>query len=154
MHQLSTFIWATLEPIASPILKLFADALNAATDSVVNRNQLHEELFQDEFDNPSHSVLAKDHLDHILNGPAGMMSQILFRRCVNAVANAWNDSSVDAEQVANEVCTLIHHPFFADPKNEGQKEMLNYIETWLERQGDEKEEVLSRRAFLSLVFLV
>ena len=93
---------------------------------------------------PSHSVLAKDHFINLMNGPAGLLAQILLKNVVKLVAQGWNDSSLSAEKLAAEAISFIHHPSFADEKNATHQEMREFVETWINAWGDEKEEVLSR----------
>ena len=50
------------------------------------------------FDNPTHSDIAKDHFDDMLNEPAGKVAQVVVRECVTRVVEAW---STDDEGVWN-----------------------------------------------------
>jgi hypothetical protein len=72
---------------------------------------------------------------------------IMSKRTVKRVVEAWNDLDSDPEKAADDVVALLHHPFFADEQDEGHKELAAYVEEWVGRLGEEKEEVLSRRAF-------
>jgi len=58
---ISTFVFATIEPLIAPLVKKIEEALLAASQAVVENHDLNKEFSDPNFENPSHSVLAKDH---------------------------------------------------------------------------------------------
>lgn len=71
---LKTFIIATLEPATAPILTRLAGAMADANKAVVDEAALSDALQNPDLENPSHSVLASDHLTNLLNGPNGELA--------------------------------------------------------------------------------
>lgn len=60
------------------------------------------------------------------------------------IVKAWNDVDSDPAEAARDVISMLHHPYFADAHNETHRDMYEYMQQWLEHQGDEREEVLGR----------
>lgn len=74
---LKTFILATVEPVTAPILSSLAQAMADANKAVVDEAAFSSALKDPDLENPSHSVLASDHLTNLLNGPNGELA-IMF----------------------------------------------------------------------------
>jgi len=68
----------------------------------------------------------------------------MFKHVVAIVTEAWNNDDVDPKEAAERACQFMHHPYFAQDDNEFHTMMMDYVKLWLERQGEEREEVLSR----------
>jgi hypothetical protein len=75
-------------------------------------------------------VLAKDHFNQILNEPAGQIARIIVRHVVQGVVKAWDDNSINAQQMVEQFLDVIHHPFFQNG-NPLQREMLDHMRTWI-----------------------
>lgn len=70
---LGTFVMATIEPALAPMLSTLSQALEDASKAVIE--EADPTVLQDpNLENPSHSVLAKDHLTNLLNGPCGELA--------------------------------------------------------------------------------
>ena len=61
---------------------------------------------------PTHSFLAKDHFNNILNEIAGKVSIVIIAHAVKAMVRAWEDKNVDPNQVATEILECMHHPYY------------------------------------------
>lgn len=71
---LATFIMATIEPATAPLFAQLSQAMADANTAVVDEAKMSEELKDANLEDPSHSMLAKDHITSLLNGPAGELA--------------------------------------------------------------------------------
>ena len=144
-NNLTVFVCATLEPVMAPIIDTVIKGLFEASAAVVD-NHDQTIVFNDEnASDPTHSMLAKDHFGNILNAPAGQIAQIIVRHTVQAVVEAWDDEGINPREVADRVCTALHHPVYvADRPTPVQADMLKHVDVWINSHGNEKDEVLRR----------
>ncbi|PWZ00953.1 Het-C-domain-containing protein [Testicularia cyperi] len=143
-NNLSVFVFSTLEPVMGPIFKTVTNVLFEASAAVVD-NHDQTIVFNDEnASDPTHSMLAKDHFNNLLNAPAGKVAQIIVRHTVQQVVEAWDDEGKDPRGVADSVVTALHHPDFVENPNAVQQDMIRFVDTWINSHGNEKDEVLRR----------
>lgn len=142
--SISVFVFTTVEPFVKPVLQSATNGLQLASAEVVNTHDQYE-VFNDPLaSDPTHSFLSKDHFNLILNEPAGQLAKIILIHTVNSVVKAWDDTSVNIHQVTEDVLQCLFHPDFHDPSSKIQREMMQYMNSWVQGLGQKREEVLGR----------
>ncbi|KAG2363672.1 heterokaryon incompatibility protein Het-C-domain-containing protein [Suillus spraguei] len=142
--SISAFVFTTLEPFLKPILKTATAGLSSASSEVINKYDQYE-VFNDPYaSDPTHSFLSKDHFNLILNEPAGNIAKIILRHTVNLVTKAWDDSSLDVNQVTDEALQCLFHPDFYQSSSVIQYDMLEYMRSWVQSLGRNQHAILAR----------
>ncbi|KAJ1311238.1 hypothetical protein OPQ81_009738 [Rhizoctonia solani] len=134
--NLAVFIYTTLEPFMKPILQSATTALQTGSAEVINSHDQYEVFNDPRASDPTHSFLSKDHFGLILNEPAGNLAKIIVSHSVRMVVNAWDNPSVHSRQVIEPILACMFHPDFHDPNSQVQREMLQYMDTWIKSQGN------------------
>ncbi|TBU38661.1 heterokaryon incompatibility protein HET-C [Dichomitus squalens] len=143
-ESISVFVFTTLEPFLKPLMKQATSGLQLASGEVIN-NQDQYEVFNDpRASDPTHSFLSKDHFNLILNEPAGNLAKIILTHAVNLVVRAWDDTSMNAHHVTEDILQCLFHPEFHDRNSQIQREMLNYMQSWVQGLGGQQHETLRR----------
>ncbi|KAL7416920.1 heterokaryon incompatibility protein Het-C-domain-containing protein [Mrakia frigida] len=143
-NSLSVFVLATLEPYLGPILKSATGGLSALSEEVINDPEQFAVFENPQASDPTHSFASKDHFGLILNEPAGMLARINIKHAVLAIVAAWDDNNMDPRQVADAAWEGVFHPNFASGRSQVQQEMLEFMKSWIDGQGRDKQEVLNR----------
>ncbi|KAG2069173.1 Het-C-domain-containing protein [Suillus decipiens] len=142
--SISAFVFTTLEPFLKPILETATAGLSSASSEVINTHDQYE-VFNDPYaSDPTHSFLSKDHFNLILNEPAGNIAKIVLKHTVNLVTKAWDDSSLDVNQVTDEVLQCLFHPDFYQSSSVIQHDMLEYMRSWVQSLGRNQHIILAR----------
>jgi hypothetical protein len=143
-ESISVFVFTTLEPYLRPILSTASNQLMAASSEVINTQDQYEVFNDPQASDPTHSFLSKDHFNLILNEPAGKVAQVIVRYTVTAVVKAWDDNSVNAKSVTDDVLQCLFHPDFQNHASQIQREMLACVRNWLQSLGHKQSTVLAR----------
>ncbi|KAJ7634884.1 heterokaryon incompatibility protein HET-C [Roridomyces roridus] len=143
-NNISVFVFTTLEPFLSPIIKTATGALSSASAEVVNNEDQYEVFNDPRATDPTHSFLSKDHFNLILNEPAGHLARIIVIHTVTLVIKAWDDTSVNVHHLAEDVLSCLFHPDFHNNSSKIQREMMQYMQTWVNGLGGRKQNVLQR----------
>lgn len=142
--SISAFVFTTLEPFLKPILETATTGLSSASSEVINKHDQYE-VFNDPYaSDPTHSFLSKDHFNLILNEPAGNIAKIILKHTVNLVTKAWDDSSLNVNQVTDEALQCLFHPDFHQSSSVIQREMLEYMRSWVQSLGRNQHAILAR----------
>ncbi|KAG1747356.1 Het-C-domain-containing protein [Suillus lakei] len=142
--SISAFVFTTLEPFLKPILETATSGLSSASSEVINKHDQYE-VFNDPYaSDPTHSFLSKDHFNLILNEPAGNLAKIILKHTVNLVTKAWDDSSLNVNQVTEEALQCLFHPDFHQPSSVIQRDMLEYMRSWVQSLGRNQNAILAR----------
>ncbi|KZV99953.1 Het-C-domain-containing protein [Exidia glandulosa HHB12029] len=144
MDSISVFIFTTLEPYIKPLLKTASGALQNSSAEVINNHDQYEVFNDPRASDPTHSFLSKDHFNLILNETAGNIAMIIVRHTVRLVQKAWDDKNVDVKRTTDEILECLFHPEYHNSNSAVQREMLQYMRTWLQGHGHKQHEVLSR----------
>ncbi|KAG2341613.1 Het-C-domain-containing protein [Suillus weaverae] len=142
--SISAFVFTTLEPFLKPILENATAGLSSASSEVINKHDQYE-VFNDPYaSDPTHSFLSKDHFNLILNEPAGNIAKIILKHTVNLVTKAWDDSSLNVNQVTDEALQCLFHPDFHQSSSVIQRDMLEYMRSWVQSLGRSQHAILAR----------
>ncbi|EGO03783.1 hypothetical protein SERLA73DRAFT_165377 [Serpula lacrymans var. lacrymans S7.3] len=143
-ESISVFVFTTLEPFLKPLMKTATQGLQTVSGEVINTHDQYE-VFNDPLaSDPTHSFLSKDHFNLILNEPAGHLAKIILTYTVNWVTKAWDDSSVNIREVTEDILQCLFHPDFHSSNSKIQREMMQYMSSWVQELGGRREEVLQR----------
>ncbi|KAG1753537.1 Het-C-domain-containing protein [Suillus paluster] len=142
--SISTFVFTTLEPFLRPIMETATSGLQLASSEVIDNHDQYE-VFNDPYaSDPTHSFLSKDHFNLILNEPAGNIAKIILKHTVNLVTKAWDDSSLNVNGVTEEILQCLFHPDFPQTSSVVQREMLEYMRSWVQSLGNKQHAMLAR----------
>ncbi|KAK7044758.1 heterokaryon incompatibility protein Het-C-domain-containing protein [Favolaschia claudopus] len=144
MDSISVFVLTTLEPFLKPLLKTATSQLSTVSAEVVDNADQYEVFNDPRASDPTHSFLSKDHFNLILNEPAGNIAQIIVKHTVKLVAKAWDDNSVNTHHLAQDVLSCLFHPDFHNNSSQIQREMMQYMHTWVNELGGRKQTVIQR----------
>ncbi|KZT43565.1 Het-C-domain-containing protein [Sistotremastrum suecicum HHB10207 ss-3] len=144
MDSISVFIYTTLEPYVKPLLRTATSGLSSASAEVIDNHDQYE-VFNDPIcSDPTHSFLSKDHFNLILNEPAGNLAKLVLIHTVKLVTTAWEDNSVNVQQLTDDILQCLFHPDFHNPNSKIQREMLQYMRTWADSHGHKRADVFAR----------
>jgi hypothetical protein len=142
--SISVFIFTTLESFLKPVMETATAGLLSASSEVINKHDQYE-VFNDPYaSDPTHSFLSKDHFNLILNEPAGNLAKIILKNTVNLVTKAWDDSSLNVNQVTDEALQCLFHPDFHQSSSVIQRDMLEYMRSWVQSLGRNQHAILAR----------
>lgn len=142
--SISVFVFTTLEPFLKPILETATAGLSSASSEVINKHDQYEVFNNPYASDPTHSFLSKDHFNLILNEPAGNIAKIILKHTVNLVTKAWDDSSLNVNQVTDQALQCLFHPDFHQSSSVVQHEMLEYMRSWVQSLGRNQHAILAR----------
>ena len=128
------FVFTTLEPLLKPVMSQATGALQQGSAQVINNNDQFEVFNNPDSSDPTHSFLSKDHFALILNEPAGEVARIVVRHAVERVVKAWDNTSIDPNQVAHEILQTFHHPYFYED-GPIQRDMGACLKKWVDSQS-------------------
>ncbi|GJJ14848.1 hypothetical protein Clacol_009116 [Clathrus columnatus] len=143
-ENISVFIYTTLEPYLKPLLQTASTTLSTSSAEVINNEDQFEVFDNPRASDPTHSFLSKDHFNLILNEPAGNIAKLIVAHTVKLVVKAWDDPSMNVHGITEDVLSCLFHPDFHDSSSQIQREMLEYMRTWLNSHGHQKDFILSR----------
>ncbi|KAI8976618.1 heterokaryon incompatibility protein Het-C-domain-containing protein [Trametes punicea] len=144
MDSISVFIYTTLEPFLKPLMKQATAGLMAASGEVIDRQDQYEVFNNPGASDPTHSFLSKDHFNLILNEPAGHLAKLILMYSATLVVKAWDDTSINVHNVTEDILQCLFHPDFHDQHSQIQRQMLDYMQRWVQGLGAQQHEVLRR----------
>jgi len=142
------YIFSVLAPYIAPILEQVKAELATGSEGILQASEKGQYIVfnDDDSSNPTHSMLSKDHFTNVLNEPAGLVASEVVRFVVPHITAAWDDDSIDANGVCDEVLQVLHHP--ALRSKEGQERMFEVVRQWWEgksgREQSHLEDALSK----------
>ncbi|KAH9462001.1 hypothetical protein Pst134EB_005916 [Puccinia striiformis f. sp. tritici] len=139
-NGVNKFVFTTLEPYLKPIMQSATGTLHSGSAAVINKQEQFEVFDNPHADDPTHSLLSKDHFGLILNEPAGNLAKIIVKHAVNGVVQAWGSTSVDPYQTVNKILEAFHHPYFVDGISDVQREMGEYMRDWIGKMSSHDRE--------------
>ncbi|KAF8586868.1 Het-C-domain-containing protein [Ramaria rubella] len=144
MDSIAVFVYTTLEPYLKPLLQTASSALSTSSAEVINTHDQYEVFNDPRASDPTHSFLSKDHFNLILNEPAGQLAKLIVTHTVKLVVKAWDDTSVNVHQISEDILSCFFHPDFHDSHSQIQREMMQYMHTWLNSHGHKQNDMLHR----------
>lgn len=132
--SLTLFIMGNIQPILEPIINTIIDSIHEGTEVVVNDDEQFRVWNDPDYDNPTHSQLAKDHFATYLNEPAGKIATVIVSHVVPLVVQAWEDPDIDVNDVVASALEVFHHPAMASTSI--QRKMRETLEEWVNNLED------------------
>ncbi|KAK4108647.1 heterokaryon incompatibility Het-C [Canariomyces notabilis] len=131
-ETLTSFILGLLAPFVRPIINQVSQVLKEGSSGLIetSANQQFEPWTNPRCDNPTHSMLSKDHFTNILNSCAGRVAATILQYVVPRVIYAWENPGVPVDEVVNDVLRAFHHPAARDERIEIQRQMFDTVRKW------------------------
>ncbi|KAL8692072.1 MAG: hypothetical protein Q9218_002831 [Villophora microphyllina] len=155
-NAIDRFLFRQLAPFLKPLIKDIRRLLEEQRKQLREKEKLSTKDPETDVlgahstaTNPTHTMLAKDHFDNILNNPA--VSATVTSFTVKIIVQCWHDPNVDAENAINNILEAIHHPFNTSGSSEIKKNMFNCVRDWWsfkedKYQQDELLDLLTKNA--------
>jgi hypothetical protein len=137
-EKVTLFIMGLLAPYIKPIIAAASNGLKTGSSTVVDASAKQQYLvWTDPSSNdPTHSMLSKDHFSNILNQPAGELASVILQYIAPRIIYAWDHPQVPVDEVMNDVCRVFHHPAIRDNNVELHRSMFACVENWVHHQRD------------------
>ncbi|KAK4155056.1 heterokaryon incompatibility Het-C [Chaetomidium leptoderma] len=131
-ETLTAFILGLLAPFIRPIINQVSKALKEGSSGLIatSATQQFEPWTNPRCDNPTHSMLSKDHFTNILNSCGGRVAATILQYVVPRVLYAWENPGVPVDEVVNDVLRAFHHPAARNEQIEIQREMFETVRKW------------------------
>lgn len=136
------FIFSVLSPYVVPILDRVKVELSAGSAGILQASEKGQYIVfnDDDSDNPTHSMLSKDHFTNVLNEVGGRIASEVVRFVVPQITAAWDNTSLDANRICDEILQVLHHP--ALRRGEGQLRMFEVVKHWWEEKSRSEQATL------------
>jgi hypothetical protein len=137
-EKVTLFIMGLLAPYIKPIIAAASNGLKTGSSTVVDASAKQQYLvWTDPYSNdPTHSMLSKDHFSNILNQPAGELAAVILQYIAPRVIYAWDNPDVPENEVMDDVCSVFHHPAIRNHNLELHRNMFACVENWVRHQRD------------------
>lgn len=131
-ETLTIFILSLLAPFVRPVLTGISKALQSGSGEVIDASGKHQfEPWTDPSCNdPTHSLLSKDHFSNILNSPAGSVASAILTYIAPRVLYAWDHPDVPLSQIHADIEKVFHHPAIRDSRSELHNNMFAAVQKW------------------------
>jgi hypothetical protein len=138
-NYMNALVYKFLATLLEPSLQETRNAVKAARDAAQEAGK-QSDIWGDESEdsNPSHSDIAKDHFSNVLNQPAGLVATVITNWTTRMVVRCWDEKDQDADDMINHILTILHHPAFAQKKNDPQEYMFLAVKTWWNAHSDQQ----------------
>lgn len=155
-EQLNIFVFSLLAPFVLPIISQVKEELATGSSEVIqsSRDKQLIVFHDDDSNDPTHSMLSKDHFSNILNEPAGKIGCAVLKWVVPQIVQCWDNEDVDIASTLDRIIGgVFHHPalrqYGDNGASDGRHIMFGVVEQWWqeksESERDELREKLSRR---------
>ncbi|KAL0940857.1 heterokaryon incompatibility protein het-c [Colletotrichum truncatum] len=140
-ETLTAFILGLLAPFVRPIINQVSKILKDGSSTVItaSSNSQLEPWKNPSCDDPTHSMLSKDHFTNILNSCAGRVAATILQYVVPRVLYAWENPGVPIDEVVNDVLRAFHHPAIRDERVEIQRTMFETVRKWVDESSHKHE---------------
>ncbi|KAK2772363.1 heterokaryon incompatibility protein het-c [Colletotrichum kahawae] len=140
-ETLTAFILGLLAPFVRPIINQVSKVLKDGSSTVISAssNSQLEPWKNPSCDDPTHSMLSKDHFTNILNSCAGRVAATVLQYVVPRVLYAWENPGVPVDEVVNDVLRAFHHPAIRDERIEIQRSMFETVRKWVDESSHKHE---------------
>ncbi|KAK9480236.1 heterokaryon incompatibility Het-C, partial [Lipomyces japonicus] len=137
---LTVFVMGLIAPFIQPIVNQIVKQMQKGSQNVVDNRDQEEVWHVPTAHDPTHSNLSKDHFSLYLNEPAGLIAKEVVFYVVPFIVEAWEDTSIDPNQILNRVLEVFHHP--ALTRTQVQQRMRGVVENWVNGLGDQKNTII------------
>ncbi|GKT86748.1 heterokaryon incompatibility protein HET-C [Colletotrichum tofieldiae] len=140
-ETLTAFILGLLAPFVRPIITQVSKVLKDGSSTVItaSSNSQLEPWKNPSCDDPTHSMLSKDHFTNILNSCAGRVAATILQYVVPRILYAWENPGVPVDEVVNDVLRAFHHPAARDDRVQIQRDMFETVRKWVNESSHKHE---------------
>ncbi|KAL4801129.1 heterokaryon incompatibility protein Het-C-domain-containing protein [Aspergillus venezuelensis] len=137
-ETLTIFIMSLLAPFIRPIITAASKSLQTGSSGVIESSGKHqfEPWTNPRCDDPTHSMLSKDHFSNVLNEPAGHVASAILKYVAPRVLHAWENINIPEDQVLHDALVVFHHPALRNMHNEAHKTMFEAVQSWVHAMPD------------------
>ncbi|KAJ3190088.1 hypothetical protein HDU85_000379 [Gaertneriomyces sp. JEL0708] len=149
-NAITRFIYSIIEPYATPVVAEAIYSLQRISNIVISTQKQREVFMFSNITDPTHSVLSKDHFDHHLNEPAGLIGKAIVNHVGEAVVTAWHaNDQASMDYAIKTALDVFHHPAesLTPKKSAVQKEMLSIVRKWADKHP-EAIAAMDKRGFM------
>ncbi|ODA78419.1 hypothetical protein RJ55_05800 [Drechmeria coniospora] len=151
-EQLSKFVFSVIAPFVVPLIHQIRNELRVGSDEIVqsSEQEQHNVFENDRCDDPTHSMLSKDHFSNILNEIAGRTAARMLHWVVPQLMDAIDDEGTDVDRVLNRIVDgVLHHPAQREMGQDGVAEarrmIFEQVQGWWNEMGDGQREEYRRK---------
>ncbi|KAJ6442848.1 NIMA-interacting protein TinC [Purpureocillium lavendulum] len=142
-EQLSKFVFSVIAPFVVPLIQQIRNELRTGSEEIVHSSEQEQHIVfsNDRCDDPTHSMLSKDHFSNILNEIAGRTAARMLHWVVPQLMDAIDDDNTDVNRLLDRIVNgVMHHPAQKDMGRDGVSEARNIIfgqvQEWWNQMGD------------------
>ncbi|KAL4878907.1 heterokaryon incompatibility protein Het-C-domain-containing protein [Aspergillus karnatakaensis] len=137
-ETLTIFIMSLLAPFIRPIINAASQSLQTGSAGVIESSGKHqfEPWTNPHCNDPTHSMLSKDHFSNVLNEPAGHVASAILKYVTPRVLHAWENINMSEQQVLHDCLEVFHHPALRNMRNEAHRTMFEAVKSWVDHMPD------------------
>ncbi|UNI23375.1 hypothetical protein JDV02_009199 [Purpureocillium takamizusanense] len=151
-EQLSKFVFSIIAPFVVPLIQQIRNELRTGSEEIVHSSEQEQHIVfnNDRCDDPTHSMLSKDHFSNILNEIAGRTAARMLHWVVPQLMDAIDDDNTDVNRLLDRIVNgVMHHPAQKDMGRDGVSEARNIIfdqvKEWWNQMGDDQRNDYRRK---------
>ncbi|PHH88619.1 hypothetical protein CDD83_7290 [Cordyceps sp. RAO-2017] len=151
-EQLSKFVFSIIAPFVVPLIHQIRNELRTGSDEIVHSSEQEQHVVfeNDRCDDPTHSMLSKDHFSNILNEVAGRTAAKMLHWVVPQLMDAIDDDSTDVNRLLTRIIYgVMHHPAQREMGQDGVREarqlIFESVQEWWSEMGEEQREDYRRK---------
>ncbi|KAI0996844.1 hypothetical protein K3495_g11339 [Podosphaera aphanis] len=151
-EQVNIFVFSLIAPIILPLITQVKNELNTGSSEIIKSSQNKQFIVfnDDNCNDPTHSMLAKDHFSNVLNEPAGKIASEVLKWVVPQLMQCWDDERVDVDRTINRILSgVFHHPaqreLGEDGAVDGRRAMFAVVEQWWSSKSNHEKNELCRK---------
>ncbi|RKF61197.1 putative nima-interacting protein [Golovinomyces cichoracearum] len=136
-EQINIFVFSLIAPYVLPLINQVKNELNTGSSEIIQSSKEKQMIVfdDDHADNPTHSMLSKDHFSNILNEPAGKIAAAILKWVVPQLMQCWDDTSIDVDRTINRIIGgTFYHPalrdYGEDGAVDGRRIFFSVVERW------------------------
>ncbi|KAK4662545.1 Glycine-rich signal peptide [Podospora pseudopauciseta] len=131
-ETLTAFILGLLAPFIRPIIQQVSKVLKDGSTGLIesSANAQLEPWNNPRCNDPTHSMLSKDHFTNVLNSCAGRVSVTIVQYVVPRILYAFENAGVPVDEVLNDILRAFHHPAARDERVEIHRNMFETVRKW------------------------
>ncbi|TQS35062.1 hypothetical protein Golomagni_04528 [Golovinomyces magnicellulatus] len=152
-EQINIFVFSLIAPYVLPLINQVKNELNTGSSEIIQSSKDKQLIVfnDDHADNPTHSMLSKDHFSNvclilitlifllltskILNEPAGKIASEILKWVVPQLMQCWDDTSIDVDRTIDRIIKgTFYHPalrdYGEDGAVDGRRIFFGVVEKW------------------------
>ncbi|KAI9890625.1 MAG: hypothetical protein M1814_003823 [Vezdaea aestivalis] len=148
--QINMFVFSLLAPFVLPIIRQVKTELSTGSSEIIQSSKDKQLIVfnDDRCDDPTHSMLSKDHFSNQLNEPAGKIASAVLKWVVPQLMQCWDDEGIDVNRTISRIINgVFHHPavrdYGEDGAADGRRMMFGVVQKWWGEQDRHQQQYLT-----------